>query len=174
MTNILLILDNKTQENRGSCSGSLPSMPQGTCFNDYLLYHLLSPFVFHGTIPSASKYSQGLPILRRKVSLKFCTIYISESWQSALPNNSKSSVVLYNNDLLLAYIRVQCRSMWRGSVPHHHSGIQALSLSWFHSALRTLRFSLFCCRTWKDKAEDLQRTVLGPRIISDAHHFCSH
>lgn len=57
MTDILLVLDNKTRGNRRSCSGSLPSVLQGTCFNDHTLSHLLSQFIFHSIIPPATKYS---------------------------------------------------------------------------------------------------------------------
>lgn len=89
-TNILLIFDNKTQENRGSCSGSLPSVPQGTCFNDYPLSHLLSQFIFQGTIPSASKYGQDFPIFTRKSFLDLYTLHFSWSRQPVLPNNPKS------------------------------------------------------------------------------------
>lgn len=101
MTNILFILDNTTWEDRGSCSGSLPSVPQETCFNDYPLSFAFSIYLLWHH-PLSLEYSQDFPILTRKHSLNFCTLYFSWNRQGALLNNSKISVVLYNNNLLLA------------------------------------------------------------------------
>lgn len=112
MTSILLSLDSKTRENRGSCSGSLPPVPQGACFNNYPLFHLVSQFVFHGTTPSASKQSQRFPILRRVSSLNFYTLCVRQNRSPA--KNCKISVT-YTVLVYFLLIAGGRTSQWCGS-----------------------------------------------------------